>query len=51
MHRKNHERFKNEFGGKVFFVFSTKGSSGSKKIYNTEVIEQIIAEIKRLENL
>lgn len=48
MHRKNHERFEKEFGGKVFFVFSTKSSSGTKKIYNTEVIEQIIKEIKRL---
>ena len=48
MHRKNHERFEKEFGGKVFFVFSTKSSSGTKKIYNTEVIEQIITEIKRL---
>lgn len=48
MHRKNHERFEKEFGGKVFFVFSTKSSSGTKKIYNTEVIDQIITEIKRL---
>lgn len=48
MHRKNHERFEKEYGGKVFFVFSTKSSSGTKKIYNTEVIDQIIAEMKRL---
>ena len=48
MHKKNHERFEKEFGGKVFFVFSTKSSSGTKKIYNTEVIEQIIKELKRL---
>lgn len=48
MHRKNHERFEKEFGGRVFFVFSTKSSSGSKKVYNTEVIDQIITEIKRL---
>jgi len=48
MHRKNHERFEREFGGKVFFVFSAKSSRGTKKIYNTEVIEQIIAEIERL---
>ncbi|HCY77469.1 MAG TPA: MjaI family restriction endonuclease [Ignavibacteriales bacterium] len=48
MHKKNHERFEKEFGGKVFFVFSTKSSSGTKKIYNTEIIEQIIKEIKRL---
>lgn len=48
MHRINHEKFENEFGGKVFFVFSTKSSGGTKKIYNTEVIEQIISEINRL---
>jgi hypothetical protein len=48
MHRKNHERFEKDFGGKVFFVFSIKSSSGTKKIYNTEVIEQIITEIKLL---
>lgn len=50
MHRKNHERFEKKIGGKVFFVFSTKSSSGTKKIYNTEVIEQIIVEINRLHN-
>lgn len=48
MHRKNHEKFEKEFGGKVFFVFSTKDASGKKKIYNTEVSEQIIAEMERL---
>lgn len=48
MHRKNHEKFEKEFGGKVFFVYSTKATGGKKKIYNTEVIEQIRQEIKRL---
>jgi hypothetical protein len=48
MHRKNHERFKKEFGGKVFFVYSVKGSGKKKKIYNTEVIEEIVEEISRL---
>lgn len=48
MHKVNHARFENEFGGKVFFVYSTKSTAGKKKIYNIEVIEQIIAEIKRL---
>ena len=48
MHRANHERFENEFGGKVFFVYSTKGTSGKKKIYNIDVIEAIIKEISRL---
>jgi len=48
MHRKNHEKFENEFGGKVFFIYSIKGSSGKKRIYNVEVIENIQSEIARL---
>jgi hypothetical protein len=48
MHRKDHERFKNDFGGHVFFVYSVKGAGKKKKIYNTEVIDQIIEEIDRL---
>ncbi|MBW6516627.1 MAG: MjaI family restriction endonuclease [Candidatus Cloacimonetes bacterium] len=51
MHTANHERFEKDFGGKVFFVFSTKSSSGKKMIYNTEAIQDIIDEIKRLENI
>jgi hypothetical protein len=50
MHMINHQRFESDFGGKVFFVYSTKSSTGKKKIYNTEVIEQIREEIQRLEN-
>jgi len=48
MHKKNHEKFENEFGGKVFFVYSIKAGTGKKKIFNVEVIEEIRAEIKRL---
>ena len=51
MHMINHQRFESDFGGKVFFVYSTKSSTGKKKIYNTEVIEQIREEIQRLEQL
>ena len=51
MHKKNHEKFEKEFGGKVFFVFSVKSSAGKKKIHNTQVIEEIISEIKRLTSL
>lgn len=47
MHQINHQRFEEKFGGKVFFVYSTK-KNGKKTIYNTEVIEQIITEIERL---
>lgn len=48
MHKVNHAKFEKEFGGKVFFVYSTKSSTGKKKIYNTEVIEEIRNEIARL---
>ena len=48
MHRKNHEKFKKDFGGNVFFVYSVKGSGKKKKIFNTQVIDQIVNEIDRL---
>jgi hypothetical protein len=47
MHKDNHDRFTTDFGGKVFFVYSIK-SGDKKQIYNTEVVEAIKAEIKRL---
>ena len=31
MPRKNHERFKKDFGGNAFFVYSVKGSGKKKK--------------------
>lgn len=48
MHKVNHQKFENEFGGKVFFVYSTKSTAGKKKIHNIEVIDQIRTEIERL---
>lgn len=42
------EKFKNEFGGNVFYIFSSK-SNGKKVIMNPEVIEEIKTEISRLE--
>ncbi len=48
MHKVNHIKFEKEFSGKVFFVYSTKTSSGKKIIYNTEIVEQIRQEIIRL---
>ncbi len=44
-----HKQFKEEFGGKVFYIFSSK-SNGKKVIVNTEVIEDIKSEIVRLES-
>ncbi len=49
MHAKNHEKFAKDFGGKVFFVYSIKSSGKKKRIFNVEVIEEILTEIKRLE--
>ncbi len=48
MHMVNHQKFESEFGEKVFFVYSTKSTAGKRKIHNTEVIDQIRAEIERL---
>lgn len=47
MHKVNHEKFEKKYGGKVFFVYSTK-VGGKKKIFNIDVIDQIKTEIKRL---
>ena len=43
-----HKKFEKEFGGKVFYILSIK-EGGKKIIQNTEVIEQIKAEIYRLQ--
>ncbi len=45
-----HQKFTEVFGGKVFFLFSAKVGD-KKEIQNKEVIEDIKAEIKRLEQL
>ena len=45
---KTHEKFEKEFGGKVFYIFSSK-ANGKKVIMNTEVIDEIRKEINRLE--
>lgn len=50
LQEKTHQKFKNEFGGKVFFIFSSK-DNGKKVIMNPEVIEEIKQEINRLENI
>ena len=48
MHEVNHKKFEEKFGGKVFFVYSVK-SGKKKKIFNTEVIQEIKEEIRRLQ--
>ena len=47
LQQKTHEKFETEFGGKVFYIFSSK-ENGKKVIMNPEVIEEIRTEIKRL---
>jgi len=47
--RRTHERFTREFGGRVFYIISVK--EGDKKIiHNPDVIEEIAAEIQRLQS-
>lgn len=48
LQQKTHKKFTSEFGGKVFYVYSSK-TNGKKVIMNPEVIEEIRAEINRLE--
>ena len=47
MHEVNHEKYRNKFGGQVFFIYSVK-SGNKKNIYNVEVIEKIQQEIEKL---
>ncbi len=42
-----HKKFTEEFGGKVFYIYSIKDGE-KKKIHNKEMIPEIQAEIKRL---
>jgi len=44
---KSHEKFTAKYGGKVFYVYSSK-KDGKKEIVNVEVIDEIRNEIKRL---
>ncbi len=46
----SHQKFTEVFGGKVFYLFSEKVGE-RKEIKNKEVIEEIKAEIKRLEKI
>ena len=43
-----HKEFTEKFGGKVFYIISIK-EGNTKKIHNTEVIQEIEDEIKRLQ--
>jgi hypothetical protein len=43
-----HKKFESKFGGKVFYIFSSR-SNGKKIIMNPEVIDAIRKEIYHLE--
>jgi hypothetical protein len=47
---KTHLKFTEVFGGKVFYVFSTK-INGKKEIVNREIINEIKAEVEKLKKL
>ncbi len=47
---KTHKKFKNKYGGSVFYVFSIKIDNNKRQIYNLEVIDEIKKEIKRLQD-
>ena len=46
---KTHEKFKKQYGGSVFYIYSEK-VNGKKEIANKEVVEEIRKEIERLRN-
>lgn len=48
--KNSHEKFTEKYSGKVFYIFSVKVGS-TKKIFNTEVVDEIKKEIQRLLNI
>lgn len=48
MHEVGHQKFKDKYGGKVFFIYSRKKNEKAQ-IDNPDVIDDIKAEIKRLQ--
>lgn len=50
LQEKTHQKFTEVFGGKVFYLFSAKVGD-KKEIQNKDVVDDIKAEIKRLEKL
>jgi len=47
--KETHEKFKKQFGGQVFYIYSIK-QNGTKVIQNKDVITEIQKEIERLKN-
>lgn len=48
--QESHRKFTEVFGGKVFYIYSSK-INGKKEIINKEIIPEIKEEIERLESL
>jgi len=48
LQQNTHKKFEREFGGKVFYIFSSKADD-KKIIMNPEIIDEIRKEINRLE--
>lgn len=48
LQQNTHKKFESKFGGKVFYIYSSK-ENGKKVIMNPEIIDEIRAEINRLE--
>ncbi|MCJ7589335.1 MAG: MjaI family restriction endonuclease [Candidatus Aminicenantes bacterium] len=46
--KKTHEKFKQKYGGSVFYIISI-AEGKNKTIYNKEIIDEIRAEIERLD--
>lgn len=49
LQHETHVVFEQQYGGKVFYIYSYKDDSGRKIIANRDVIEEIKKEIQRLE--
>ena len=50
MQSKSHKKFKEKFGGNVYYVYSQKVNN-VKEIANPDVIDDIRNEIERLKNI
>jgi hypothetical protein len=47
LQEKTHKKFSEQYGGKIFYIYSTK-INVKKEIVNKEVIDEIQEEIERL---
>ena len=50
LQKQSHNKFTKEFGGEVFYIYSSK-NNGKKEIVNKGIIEEIKKEIERLKSV